>query len=233
VGTVLDFMRRVGSATGQGLLVAFEAIGELPVHCFRCQREFKFRDGELKLLLDIPPHRNTLHQFCRECAAVICAEYAYRCGRCGDRHNLAESRICANCQALRYPREAKRVQEHNMRAWELGLPATLTVPEWLRTLKDWNWSCWCCGEPFEALDHLIPIALGGGTTAENCFPICRRCNSMKGAFHPDALLQPSPRSPESHRRLQVYQTARWPQSRATTLALPANLLLPPGERSDN
>jgi len=81
---------------------------------------------------------------------------AHTLAHVGERHNLPDARICANCEAGQYPREMRRLHEQNMQAWELGLPGTLTAPEWLRTLKDWNWSYWCCGEPFEALDHLHP-----------------------------------------------------------------------------
>lgn len=230
--TVTDLVRRAASATGRTLLAIIVTIGEMPVQCFRCKREFKFREGKLKLLLDIPLYRHTLHQFCSDCAAAIREEYPYFCDWCGYRHNLPDARICADCEAGQYPREVRRVHEQNMRAWERGLPGTLTAPEWLRTLKDWNWSCWCCGEPFEALDHATPIALGGGTTAKNCFPICRRCNSMKGASPLDALLRPSPRSPESHRRLQAYQNRRWPQEQGNLSVPPAKLALPPGDTVD-
>jgi HNH endonuclease len=195
VGTVSELIQRAGSATRRGLRQFLQALAVVPIHSFRCQREYMLAvalDGEMSLLPDIPAHRGTLHFFCRDCAAAVRAEYQYRCVSCRELHNLADSRTCANCQALCYPREAKRVADQNMRALEHGAEATLTVPEWLQTLNGWNWACWCCRKPYEAIDHYIPIALGGGTTAENCFPICRRCNSMKGASHPDDLLQPSP-----------------------------------------
>lgn len=205
MGAVSDFVRRVGSGLGRVML----AIGEYPIHCHRCHKGSTFGANEFHPVYDIPRYAHSFWWFCDDCKQALYMEYRFKCDRCGKRHNLANFRMCADCQAFQHPREAKRVESHNLRAWERGQEATLTLPEWLTTLDDWKWSCWCCGKRFEALDHFIPIAHGGGTTAENCFPICHRCNSMKGAFLPGELLQPGPRSPETHQRLEEYRRRRW------------------------
>jgi hypothetical protein len=205
MGAVSNFAGQVG----RGLLRVMQAIGDIPIHCYRCRKESRFGAGELRSIYDIPRYAHSLHLFCDDCIEALYAEYQYHCNQCGKRHNLAAFPICVDCQKLQYPREAKRVESQNARAWELGLEATLTLPDWLTTVNDWKWSCWCCGGRFEALDHHIPIARGGGTTPENCFPICRRCNSMKGSFLPDELLQMGPRSPEAHQQLQAYRQRRW------------------------
>lgn len=206
MGAVTDFIGRVGHGFGQ----VVKAFGDFPLHCHRCRKASTLGAGELHPVYDVPRYANGFYLFCDECKQALYAEYRFHCDWCGKRHNLTNFPICADCQAQQYPREAKRVESQNARALEAGLEATLTVPEWLTTLNDWNWSCCWCGQPFEALDHLTPIARGGGTTAENCFPICRRCNSMKGAFLPGELLQPSPRSLEPHLRLDDYRRRRWP-----------------------
>ena len=43
-------------------------------------------------------------------------------------------------------------------------------------------ACVQCGERFELqFDHVIPVALGGATTAENLQVLCGPCNRTKGA----------------------------------------------------
>ena len=44
--------------------------------------------------------------------------------------------------------------------------------------------CYICGAPAEAMDHVIPLARGGSNWPANLRPICRSCNSMKGAKWP-------------------------------------------------
>lgn len=225
MGTISDFMQRLGS----GILAIMRTVNDWPVHCYRCHKEFKFGDGALHSVYGIQAYERTFHQFCHDCIEAIYAEYPYRCAGCGKRHNLATFPICAECQALQYPREAKRIADQNMRAWEHGLEATLTMPEWLTTLNHWKWSCYYCGKPFEALDHHIPIARGGGTTANNCFPICKSCNSIKGASRPDDLVLPSPRSPERLLLIREYQRRRWPHALSNDSDSPATAS---GEGSD-
>jgi 5-methylcytosine-specific restriction endonuclease McrA len=44
--------------------------------------------------------------------------------------------------------------------------------------------CWCCGEPWEQLDHVKPIAKGGPHLPANLRPICAPCNRSKSAKWP-------------------------------------------------
>lgn len=47
-----------------------------------------------------------------------------------------------------------------------------------------GWRCWMCGRPWECIDHVIPIALGGAKWPANVRPSCGSCNSRKGARRP-------------------------------------------------
>jgi hypothetical protein len=44
--------------------------------------------------------------------------------------------------------------------------------------------CWICREPYEAIDHVKPLAKGGSNWPANLRPACRPCNSRKGARWP-------------------------------------------------
>lgn len=79
-------------------------------------------------------------------------------------------------------RENSRVQRNNERATKASLPATLTLPQWLAIIHHYRWSCAYCRGPYESIDHIIPIALGGGTTAHNCVPACHVCNGKRQKF---------------------------------------------------
>lgn len=48
----------------------------------------------------------------------------------------------------------------------------------------WNNACWVCGEPATAIDHVKPVARGGGHLLSNLRPICKSCNSAKNAKWP-------------------------------------------------
>jgi len=45
----------------------------------------------------------------------------------------------------------------------------------------WSRSCWRCGAWAGSVDHVLPVALGGGHELDNLRPCCRRCNSSMGA----------------------------------------------------
>ncbi len=48
----------------------------------------------------------------------------------------------------------------------------------------WGNQCWMCGGPFEAVDHVKPIAVGGAHILSNLRPSCQSCNSSKGSKWP-------------------------------------------------
>jgi 5-methylcytosine-specific restriction endonuclease McrA len=88
--------------------------------------------------------------------------------------------------ALRQRRsETKRVEYHLKRAETVGLPATLTLKQWLATLEYFEWKCaYCPTGTYEVFEHYTPIIHGGGTTVYNCVPACNRCNVIKTDLHP-------------------------------------------------
>ena len=58
---------------------------------------------------------------------------------------------------------------------------TWTEEQWEARLALYGWRCYLCGAPWEHMDHVIPVALGGTNWPANLRPICASCNSRKGA----------------------------------------------------
>lgn len=93
---------------------------------------------------------------------------------------------CPSCKAL-HRREHLRVQAQNLRARQMGAPATLTLAEWLETLKSFGYKCaYCQTKPFQVMEHYRPLP-HGGTTAGNCVPGCYSCNSKKSNKLPEMV----------------------------------------------
>lgn len=97
---------------------------------------------------------------------------------------------------------------HLSRARTVGLPASLTLETWTRTVADFAGLCaYCQGAPARVVEHFIPLSAGGGTAPGNCLPACQGCNAAKGAAHPDDL--DSDRIPASRvAELRAYLRAR-------------------------
>lgn len=77
-------------------------------------------------------------------------------------------------------KERRVVREQRSRAGRIGQAASLTFEEWVETLVYFGGKCaFFSDHPYEVLEHFIPVSYGGGTTAFNCIPACRRCNATK------------------------------------------------------
>ena len=94
--------------------------------------------------------------------------------------------VCYDCKEN--PRLRREISSALARAREAGMPATLTKQEWGLASSYFRESCAYCGtRRAMVLEHFLPIALGGGTTADNCVPACTECNGRKASRHPDDL----------------------------------------------
>jgi len=69
----------------------------------------------------------------------------------------------------------------NRRARSAGVPNTLTAKEWQIIKVIYGYRCAYCGNKPKLLtkDHIVPMAKGGGHTANNIVPACKSCNSQK------------------------------------------------------
>jgi hypothetical protein len=79
-----------------------------------------------------------------------------------------------------------RIGHQIARARLAGLPHTLTVEQWKKTLAHFQERCAYCGWYYDVLEHFIPLIWKGGTVYSNCVPACNTCNVCKD--HPTRLL---------------------------------------------
>lgn len=92
---------------------------------------------------------------------------------------------CAASRLLKYQRrQAGRLSPDRLdqaldRARKVGAPATLTMREWLTTVRFFDGLCaYCRKVDYEVIEHATPLPRGG-TTRKNCLPACTTCNNQK------------------------------------------------------
>ena len=163
--------------------------------CEKCYQRFEYKDmvhigkfGSIATYLSY----DLGGRFCFSCASenintfnqnhpvVICQ----LCGMtfrvmayCGETRHL--NNVCKKCLTPRIKRERSKIANAKFRAERLGLLSSITLVEWLSTLDRYKSKCAYCGADYEEIHHFIPISKGGGSTAENLIPACRRCNHTK------------------------------------------------------
>jgi 5-methylcytosine-specific restriction endonuclease McrA len=76
---------------------------------------------------------------------------------------------------------------HERRARLRGAEGKYTVKEWNNLIEKYCNKCVCCGRTDVKLtvDHVKPLIAGGNNTIDNIQPLCKSCNSSKGAKHID------------------------------------------------
>jgi hypothetical protein len=134
---------------------------------------------------------------CASCLPTALIAYRRVCATCGGAFRVTRhvdrQAYCPACAATStdwQAREQPILAQQLERARASGLPATLTLTQWLETLQHFAWRCAYCRQTrYEALDHFIPLSAGGGTTADNCVPACSFCNESKGSTDPSHRLE--------------------------------------------
>lgn len=95
------------------------------------------------------------------------------------------------CDVCRTPERVKmlaQLRRERRRAWRHHADCKLTLRAWATTVEHFHGLCAYCGKrPGVVIEHVLPLALGGGTTVDNCVPACQECNGKKGSRHPDSL----------------------------------------------
>lgn len=74
---------------------------------------------------------------------------------------------------------AKKLDKYRRKAATVG---KFTASEWRSLCDKYDNRCLSCGEQKElTVDHVVSIKDGGSNTIDNLQPLCRSCNSRKGA----------------------------------------------------
>lgn len=72
---------------------------------------------------------------------------------------------------------------HRRRARIAGNGGDYTAKEWKDLVDLYENKCLCCGrnDVKITVDHIVPISVGGSNNIDNIQPLCKSCNSTKGA----------------------------------------------------
>lgn len=152
----------------------------MATRCVECQEIFTAPDARTKVCSDTCRRTRARARYTPKArVAVTCqdckAEYRSTRGNRG---------VCRRCQKRR------RGRNHRERARALGVPY-----EPINRLQVFTrdlWRCGLCGQEVlrtevaphprsPSLDHIVPMARGGGHTYDNVQLACFLCNSRKGA----------------------------------------------------
>lgn len=115
---------------------------------------------------------------CKECGQVFTPEY-------GSKRRCFCSDECMQKQGRRIGKATRKARLRNAKTAEPIDP--------ILVFKRDGWQCKLCGcktpkrlrgttdDSAPELDHVVPLALGGGHSYANTQCLCRKCNSVKGA----------------------------------------------------
>jgi len=97
------------------------------------------------------------------------------------KHNEYQKKWNAeNSDAVTIIKDRRRARQH-------AAVGRHTAGEWRALVEKFEGRCVCCQQHFGirklTRDHVVPLALGGSDSIENIQPLCRSCNSRKGAWH--------------------------------------------------
>jgi len=149
--------------------------------------------------------KNGLADYCKECKNVQSHEYRtknrdrwrlynrewYAKNR-GRKHLYnrewhTKNKEQANTQTRKWfqdnPEERCAYQSHR-RARIQNADGDATAEQIAARWEVYGHTCYICGGPAEATDHVIPLVKGGSNWPANLRPICTQCNSRKHATWP-------------------------------------------------
>lgn len=128
-----------------------------------------------------------LFSYCRECAYKNTRKYIkkkeryykeyHRQYRIANRHRR---KYVPYAEMTEQQKEDRRNRTRIRRARKRNQSHTVpTICELNERMSKCGLKCVYCDKPYTAIDHVHPIALGGGDDLYNLVPSCKSCNSSK------------------------------------------------------
>jgi 5-methylcytosine-specific restriction endonuclease McrA len=95
----------------------------------------------------------------------------------------------------RFGPRGEQVWRNNMRARAMGARGRIRTRDWRRLLARVGYRCLRCGRHERevgplTIDHVMPLAAGGGNTIHDVQPLCSHCNQGKGIACTDYRIPP-------------------------------------------
>lgn len=117
-----------------------------------------------------------------------------RCVRCDDdvpvvafRGNAAKCRACERTARKAALEESIRRYDSANRAGRrryallLAASGRCSTEQLAGRIAYYGWACWMCGDPWDQIDHVLPVSKGGSKWPANLRPSCGPCNRKKSA----------------------------------------------------
>lgn len=150
---------------------------------------------------------DSIGYLCPTCAEKVHRKYHRDCEICGAEFRIkirgSKETRCYRCASAKVYKST--VRQQNNRAWANGCVGNLTPDQWDFAVKYFEGKCaYCLNKSWAVIEHYIPIALGGDTTASNCLPSCYACNTQKNRIHPHEKHYQWGLTPESISRIEAY-----------------------------
>jgi hypothetical protein len=90
-------------------------------------------------------------------------------------------------------RDSRLKYNSNVKSMRRVLPNRLNKGEWNEIRGAFEYTCALSDSKEVALEHFIPVSWGhGGTTIDNCYPLCSYLNSSKAGHNPFEWIETQP-----------------------------------------
>jgi hypothetical protein len=111
---------------------------------------------------------------CRTCHETKPIDEFYK-----DRVSNGVQRYRNDCKVCCIEKSKDRTKKYNDA--KANLVSDLTEAQWSESCHFFDYHCAYCGTgPIQEREHIVPVSDGGGYTAANIIPSCKRCNTSKG-----------------------------------------------------
>lgn len=124
-------------------------------------------------------NRQTINERARKARLANLQKYKEREARYRETYPERRKETVRNYYTSERGREMHRQSEERRRASKLGAIGYTTKEKLADRVAYYGGKCYLCGEPWEHMDHVIPLSRGGTHWPSNIRPACAPCNRRK------------------------------------------------------